>query len=306
MFGHEKVITYLDRLIQKDKLAHAYAFCGPENVGKRSTAIYIAQNIFCADAMDVLHDRIKCSICFAITQGNHKNVILLDPEAAAGKLNISISVIRKLRQSLILKEMEGRKRIIIIDGAEYMNNEAANAFLKVLEEPRSHIHFFLMCGSQSALMSTIVSRLQCVRFNTVSNVKIETALIDYGLSAKIAREYTHLSYGRPGRAISFVKNPALFMRAQEEAKHAHYLISDFITERMKLITSLSGETNDAYAQLNSWLLALAKILEDQTKNGDSRSQSTARRIKDLLAAARLLNSTNINLRLALEKIIFSF
>ena len=200
--------------------------------------------------------------------------------------------------------MTGRKRIIIIDGAEFMNTEAANAFLKTLEEPFSDINFFLITNSISSLLATIASRVQSVRFNVVSDGKIEKALVAKGVETKFAKEYASLAYGCPGVAIAMAQDKDLYAATKEVNRTVKYFISDFISERLKLPVILSEDPQEAVLQINKWLLALDGLMKEQLQKDDPRVKLTANSIGKLLKLAELGKNTNINIRLALEQIIF--
>ena len=304
LIGHEHIIKYFNNLVEKDRLAHAYAFSGPEGVGKRTLVLNIAQNIFCPETGALNHKRDVCVICVSITRGDHPNVTTIKVDKEGVKKNIAIEQIRQLRKKLILKEMTGRKRIIIIDGAEFMNTEAANAFLKTLEEPFSDINFFLITNSISSLLATIASRVQSVRFNVVSDGKIEKALVAKGVETKPAKEYASLAYGCPGAAIAMAQDKDLYAATKEVNRTVKYFISDFISERLKLPVILSEDPQKAVLQINKWLLALDGLMKEQLQKDDPRVKLTANSIGKLLKLAELGKNTNINIRLALEQIIF--
>lgn len=304
LIGHEHIVDYFNNLIEKDHLAHAYAFCGPDQVGKRTLALYIAQNILCPEAGTLEHRRDVCSLCVSIARGDHPNVTIIKTDKDDAKKNISIEKIRQLRKKLILKEMEGWRRIIIIDGAEFMNTEAANAFLKTLEEPFADINFFLITQSISSLLTTIASRVQFVRFNVVSNGKIEQALIAKGIEAKLAKDYVSLARGCPGIAFEISSDKDLYAEIKEINKTVKYFISDFISERLKLPVILSEDSQEAATQINKWLMALDALMKEQLQKGDPRVKLTVRSAGKLLKLGKLIKNTNINIRLALEQIIF--
>ncbi len=304
LIGHERIVEYFNNLLKRERLAHGYAFCGPEGVGKRTLALYIAQNIFCPEVIIRNHKRDVCSICISITRGEHQNTIVIKTDNDGAKKNISIEQIRQLRKKLMLKEMEGRRRIIIIDGAEFMNTEAANAFLKTLEEPFSNINFFLITQSVSALLQTTASRVQSVRFNVVSDGKIEKALLAKGIEEKLAKECVSLANGCPGLAIAIAQDKELHAATKEINKTAKYFISDFISERLKLPVILAEDREEAALQINKWLLVLEGLMREQLQKGDPKVRLTANSAEKLLRLAELVKNTNINIRLALEQIIF--
>ena len=87
-------------------------------------------------------------------------------------------------------------------------------------------------------------------------------------------------------------------------KTAKYFISDFISERLKLPVILSEDREEAVLQINKWLMALGGILKEQLQKNDPKVTLTADSAGKLLKLAELVKNTNINIRLALEQIVF--
>ncbi len=116
----------------------------------------------------------SCKSCRKIAADNHPDVIRLKPSGPT----LKIDQIRSTCQTLAMKPYEALWRLVIISDAQTMNPAASNALLKVLEEPPGRTILILIAGHAADLLPTIVSRCQHIRFNPISKIHLETALID--------------------------------------------------------------------------------------------------------------------------------
>jgi DNA polymerase-3 subunit delta' len=176
--GQERPVAALRRAWAAGRLAQGYCFAGPPGVGKRTTALALAQAANClaplregADAPDACG---RCRACVRIAAGQHPDVAILTP--AEDKTVITIEQIRDLAARAGMRAYEGSTQIWILDPAERMSEEAANAFLKTLEEPTGARLFILLTGAFTALLPTIRSRCQEVRFTPLDEAHLRTIL----------------------------------------------------------------------------------------------------------------------------------
>ena len=164
--GHERQIEQLQGALIQDRIPHAFLFHGLEGIGKRTMAGTFAKALNC---LENRHDSCDiCSSCRKVDHNNHLDIIVLEPEGQY----IKIQAIRNLQERLKFKPWEGKKRICIIDSADRMNDAAANALLKTLEEPPAANILILISALPSQLPATILSRCQQVRFNPLPEEKI--------------------------------------------------------------------------------------------------------------------------------------
>ena len=168
------------------RLAQAYCFTGPAGVGKRSTAVALAQAVKClspvaAPTGEGTPDACgTCRACTRIAAGQHPDVTLVAPEE---KTVITIDQIRGLATRAGLRAYEGSVKVWILDPAHEMQEPAANAFLKTLEEPPAGSLFLLVTTAFSALLPTIRSRCQEIRFTELSEEHLRVILVQHGRSA---------------------------------------------------------------------------------------------------------------------------
>jgi DNA polymerase-3 subunit delta' len=144
----------------------------------------------------------RCRSCRKIQSGNHPDIIRVEPSGPF----IRIKQIRDICDTLSLKPYEARLRIIIISDAQAMNPQAANALLKVLEEPPAQTVLILTAVQTSDLLPTIVSRCQHIRFSPIHREKIETFLIEkHGVNAEDAAIFSAMASGSMTKALSMIK-----------------------------------------------------------------------------------------------------
>ena len=151
--------SYSNRLldyIRQNKIPQALLLTGNNGLGKRKLAEYYASILLCENLGDNLEACGECQSCKLIASATHPDFLMIEPEEP-GKA-IGINVIRGLITRLSLKPQFNGQRIIIIDAADHLNNAAANAFLKCLEEPNERTSFVLIAEKPSLLPITIRSR----------------------------------------------------------------------------------------------------------------------------------------------------
>lgn len=195
--GNQRIKKHLAAVLQSHKLPKAYIFYGPEGVGKASMAFLLAKALNCRQFAGESCD--KCNSCFKIEKRIHPDVQYYQPEAK----EISINQMRRLSSQINLKPLEGRYKVFIIDPAERLSQEAANALLKTLEEPPANSLIILITANLSSLMPTIRSRCQLLHFSVIPRKDLEEILIEkFDYQAAEARSLAHLSSGSLGRALS--------------------------------------------------------------------------------------------------------
>ncbi len=173
LIGHERQRAWFRHAISQGRLASTFLFVGPEAIGKRTFALYLAQSLFCESrpAADLEPCGI-CSACIQMIAGTHPDILRVSrPEDRA---TIPIELLIGARDSRMqeglchdirLRPMTGDRRIAIIDDCDNLNVEGANALLKTLEEPPPRAIIILIGTSLQRQLPTIRSRSQVVRFD---------------------------------------------------------------------------------------------------------------------------------------------
>ena len=203
--GQDRAIGALRRAWAGGRLAQAYCFTGPPSVGKRATAVALAQAVNClspvpGDAGSPAADACgTCRACTRIAAGRHPDVSLVAPEE---KTVITIDQIRELAARANLRAYEGSVKVWILDPAHEMQEPAANAFLKTLEEPTAGTLFVLVTTAFAALLPTIRSRCQEVRFAVLGEAPLRTILERRGWGAEDAAAAAAMAGGSAERALA--------------------------------------------------------------------------------------------------------
>ncbi len=171
--GQEQAIHIIQRAIETQHIAHAYLFTGPEGVGKKKTALAMAQYLNCTDKIvDNLHSCGHCSSCIQAQTGSQPDIIVLEPDGNS----IKIEQIRSLLAKVSLRNYDSTYKIIIINDAHLMTEQASNCLLKTLEEPTANTVFLLITAQIQNLPITILSRCQQIQFQALSPALIQDLL----------------------------------------------------------------------------------------------------------------------------------
>ncbi|MBF0122449.1 MAG: DNA polymerase III subunit delta' [Candidatus Omnitrophica bacterium] len=193
---HSDILERFVTLIKNGRLAHAYFFTGPQGIGKVSTALALAKLVNCED---MGARECHCPSCLKIDNGNHADVVVIEHEE--DKTVISADQIRALIGRLELKSLEGKYKVVILKDADELSPEAANIFLKTLEEPSSDTLLILTSAAPGRFLRTITSRCHEVRFFPLSNDSLATRLRnEYDISSVDADILAKFAAGSPGKA----------------------------------------------------------------------------------------------------------
>ncbi len=202
--GHEAVVEALARAIRRGRLAHAYLFTGPSGVGKRTFAVELAKALLCdkgggASPGEVPEACDRCPACIQVEAGTHPDfhAAARPPESQ----EFPVELMRELCRSFALKPARGRGKIVVLDGADDLNEEAANCFLKTLEEPPPRSVLILVGSSADRQLPTIVSRCQVIRFAPLPPDLVDELLGEQGVEdARLRGRLVRVSGGSPGAA----------------------------------------------------------------------------------------------------------
>lgn len=159
IIGQEHVVQTLTNAISSQLISHAYLFAGPRGSGKTTVARLLAKALNCQNLkFGEFEPCNQCSSCQEINQGRAIDLIEIDAASNRG-----IEEIRELREGIKFRPTKSKYKIFIIDESHQLSKDAANALLKTLEEPPSHVIFILATTEIHKMIPTIVSR--CQRFD---------------------------------------------------------------------------------------------------------------------------------------------
>jgi DNA polymerase-3 subunit delta' len=162
ILGQERALGFLRRMVDRGRVPGALLFLGPHQVGKRTAALTLAKALNCEREGATGWDSCDtCPSCRKVDAGVHPDVISVAPDGQF----IKIGQVREITEQLGLNPLLARRRMVVLRESERMNPDAANAFLKTLEEPPADTLIVLCAEDTSRLLPTIVSRCVPVRFN---------------------------------------------------------------------------------------------------------------------------------------------
>ena len=190
--GHRAQISALERLVTRGTPGHAYLFEGPEGVGKDTVAQALLTRLACTQT-DKLNPEPcgQCSSCLGFLRGDHPDVTRLERDGATIRIDPVRAALKRLRYEPVLGAIKG----LIIESAELLREEAANALLKTLEEPSGSTIFVLVTSKPQLLLSTIRSRCQTLRFSSLSPTDVAAILMAEGQPADMAGPASALADG---------------------------------------------------------------------------------------------------------------
>ena len=210
--GHGRTKARLHALLREERTPHALLFSGPRGVGKRKLAAAVAAALLCRSPKDGLACG-GCESCRLMAAGTHPDFYAVMPEKS-GKAarSIKIEQIRALRTEAARAPRLSGRRVILLDDAETMNDAAANALLKTLEEPPGDTIFILATGARQSLLPTILSRCTGVHFSPLDDEAMARVLLAHGVPESLLGPLAALSEGSAGRALRLYGEDALALR----------------------------------------------------------------------------------------------
>ncbi|MCI0602836.1 DNA polymerase III subunit delta' [bacterium] len=208
--GNKRIVEYFQRALKRKQLGHAYLFSGPAGVGKSTLAAVLCKTLLCKNP-DAEGPCSSCVSCHKFDSGNHPDF----HQFIAEGLYFKIDLIRQIIHQASLKPVESSWKTFLLEDVDYMRDEAANAFLKVLEEPPGQTIFFLICERSEGLLSTIRSRCQIFEFQPLQPEEIKQWLIKKNNIGEQDAAYLSLStHGSPGKALSV--NPEQYQEMRDK------------------------------------------------------------------------------------------
>lgn len=220
VIGHEGVRSLLRSELESP--SQAYLLVGPSNVGKAFVAREFASRLVAGGDATAVRRAME---------GSHPDLVSVAPE---GRTSITVDQARMIVASAVRSPLEADTKVFLLEEASMLNDEAANALLKSIEEPIASTCFVLVAESEDDLPLTVASRCRTIVFGRVSDEEIEGGLIEQGIPPEQAAEAARMSGGRPGLAVALATEPkvAVFRRAWLEVPDG-----------------LTGHPGDAYRQV---------------------------------------------------------
>ncbi len=284
IIGHAEIRAILGRLARLKEPPQSYLFAGPRHVGKRSVAEAFAWELI------------------GEVPGYDGDLLVIEPEIITTEKKererpIPIEAIREMKRFLSLSPAAGRRRVAIIDQAEKLHPSAANALLKVLEEPPSASALILVTAEPGGLLPTLRSRLFPVAFRPVAPEELRQAVPE---AAEVPQFFFDL--GLPGIIVDAGRSRADFAEKKELLRQLFQISKLPLRERMALAETLARNEQLAQNMLEIWILGLTF----QARNREAEARARYALIETTLTTFRQLVRGEGAARLALEKLFLAF
>lgn len=293
IIGHEKQLSRLEYDIATGNISHAYLLTGPNSVGKSTVAKKMAGILQCEN--DFCH---KCTTCIQIEKGCHVDTIFLKDDGES----IKIEEIRKLTERLNMTRQASYK-ITLIQTIERMTPEAANSFLKILEEPPLRTIFILTTNNIRQLLPTITSRVRIVKFECVSSAYLDEKLRSLypGHDKETIKQVSLFSLGKTGKAVHLMENPdslANYVRVYNDVQN--FLAHKNIVDRFSYVEDIAEDNS----KIDVFFAILTHVLRSKILGRDPNAPMYVKTLSKIDEAGKLLKK-NINARLVLENLMLT-
>lgn len=287
--GRSDLERRLRTTMSEGALSHGWIISGAPGAGKATLAYRLARGRLDPEALsnDASFEMPDDARCFRlVAAGAHPDLFVAqrewDEKTSRYKTEITVETIRKLTKFLNRTASGGGWRVAIIDSADDMNRNAANALLKALEEPPAKVLLLLVSSAPGRLLATIRSRCRKLELAALPETEIETLLIAEGLAHDDAEAIAAISRGRPGYALRLAAEGG-----DEAVRLAHGFLKAVVANAdiSKFFTALGGKAGDPH-----WAIfkeAVIDILSDaarETARGNPHDFFPNAQASQLLAA----------------------
>ena len=256
VYGQEQAVSWLRQALRSGRLAHAYLFAGPAGVGRATLARRLAQALCCesggAEEPREMPCR-ECQNCRLIEGGSAPDVETISTgglcdesganhrdHAQDGSTRIRVCQVRRLERLAALAPFSSPRRIFVVDSADELQHEAAQALLKTLEEPPGGTLLVLLAGDPEALPATVRSRCQLIRLAPLAPAALRRALEEHASlapddAARLARD----AGGRYGSALRLHADPSHAVLRESAVTDLERLTQAGRTERLDYADTLA-------------------------------------------------------------------
>lgn len=317
ILGQKEIVGTLKHLLLHDKAGHAYIFCGPDGIGKRTVAHAFSKALLCADGPRGKSCG-KCLPCRLFSAGSNPDFYKIENDDSS----IGVDGIRALQGDMAVRPFYGSKKAYVIVNAEKMTIQAQNCLLKTLEEPPLFAVIILTTSNYDALIETIRSRAVKLVFKKNSNQEVREFLVKkYGDALKGIDFIVSYSDGIIGKAVELAENREFaslreetirtVLDLQDKRLGTIFQLLDFFNRNKDRISTVFDIMVSFYRDL---LVAKKTNKDNLLINSDKRDiiLNVAAAMKDIVAArltarsieiienTRMNISKNVNFQLSIE------
>ncbi len=311
--GNKKNLFFFEKAIESGNVSHAYCFFGPTGVGKLTFAKMLAAKI-----LQVAEEELYRSPNFYYFERE------IDEKTGKLKKELTVSQAREIKEKISKKSWGDKGQVFVINEIQYLNEEAGNALLKVLEDPAQGSIILLLADHEKNILPTILSRCQKVFFHPVSNLEILEELKVVGIEEDKAKIASLLSGGLPGKAISLAQDKEAIEAFKTEIRKWLSLLKMNFVERLESLESILSEkdgnkTRDSLIKkMDIWLEFWREtmLFKNNKKNNRFLSETDLASLNydanqisliiDELIKTQNFLKNNVQTRLAVEQFLLKF
>ncbi|MDR3529861.1 MAG: DNA polymerase III subunit delta' [Rhodopila sp.] len=242
LLGHAEAEATILEAIRAGRMHHAWLITGPEGVGKATLAYRFARRLLAGRPTENSLALDPANPVFRrVAANSHADLLtverMFNEKTKRMKTQIAVEDVRKINGFMSLTPAEGGWRVVVVDGAEELNQASANALLKILEEPPPRAILLLVCSAPGRLLPTIRSRCRRLRLSPLADEPMGELLAQYlpRLDADERGRLITLAEGSPGRAI---------MLAEDEGLKIAALVDKLLSDMPAIPTSRGYEIAD--------------------------------------------------------------
>lgn len=270
--GHEAAERTLLDAIRTGRTHHAWLITGPEGIGKATLAFRFARRLLAGHgggetlALDPAHPVFR-----RVAAGGHADLLTIerafDDKTKRRKRDIAVDDVRRINGFMALTAAEGGWRVAVIDGAEDLNQNSANALLKILEEPPSRAMLILVCSAPGRLPPTIRSRCRPLRLAALSDAVMAELLVAYlpQRSQDDRGRLITLAEGSIGRALAMADDDGIAVAAMVDQLLA--ALPDVPLSRGHAVADALGRSDTGFHLFTDQLISGISALVRDTVRG---------------------------------------
>lgn len=247
----------LRRHVARGETRHAYLFCGPPGLGRRTLALRLAQALNCERPLAAGEPCRLCRSCKQIETMQHPDLSVIQAVDENGGAKeggtLRVDQVREVQRTLNLKPYQSPYRTALFLRFQEANDNAANALLKTLEEAPAHAVLLLTADNPEQLLPTIVSRCEILRLRPLPIEAVSADLIQRGVEEDRARLLAHISGGRPGFARRLAEDLTLLEKREERLNDLQTLLPAPRVEKFSYAEKLAKDRDTMRRTILVWL-----------------------------------------------------
>ncbi|MDF2379776.1 MAG: hypothetical protein P1V18_06205 [Candidatus Gracilibacteria bacterium] len=289
VIGHDRIKNQFERAFEAGKLHHASLLMGPEHIGKMSLVREIVSQLRTGKAFDE-----SSSFGKQIVAGEGSGLLAFYDTGES----LKVDQVRMMKEFVSRRTAEGQWSFCLIEHLERMTHSAANAFLKVLEEPSQRMLYFMTTRSEKLLIPTVLSRVQQYRMSVVPGPEVQKFLEKTAHNGVLVEEVMKLSMGKIGLAITLLADQERLDRLRELYDYAALMLDKDMVERFALADHLTKK-EVLQSDVEQFFVYLSLRLRHEGVRSYIPQLNRIQEVHELFA------STQVNRRLFLEELFLS-